>query len=201
MLLALKPAQWRRALRLVVAPAGSDIGTDPIARPVGDSLVGVLCVLNGNDALVVPEHVAAAWRMRPWALWNTALVNMHADQLNVQTFGTDDSTLFSVNGTGMPGAGHVFRLDKALRQRLPLGALVSLPIANAFCAVPIRSAATLGMAGFLSQLTGELMRGNPAPLSHEVFWAHDGEFTNLRVRVDGDDTHLSIPERLRDLLT
>ncbi|MEY9891463.1 hypothetical protein ABIA31_005128 [Catenulispora sp. MAP5-51] len=187
-------------LRVVVQPAGSPLGEDAFTSDFHPDLIGAVVVKGRQDEpLVLTRHLAATWQVPPARLWDDALAALSVEPLEVRSFAMPGTRTdaYSVTGMGWPGAAHMFRLERALGRRLPLGALVIVTDDNSFVALPLDSGATPHVVSALWELNETLGRRARKPLPPRLLWVRGWDVRDLGAgTVDGRFT-AEIPRELR----
>lgn len=191
-------------LRLVVTPI-ADLGSDSITAQLGGGLAALLVAMGAPGtarAHAVPAHFTPRWNSTPPDLLARALRNMEHDRLAIETLagGNGGPALHVVTGQdGLPGAGHVLRLEQVLGQKLPHGALVAMPSNNRFYAVPIHSGDDLSLLDPLISAVRGLAEHGPV-LSQDAFWLHDGQLDPLNATVKDGELRFFPSDAFKQLL-
>ncbi|GAA2045097.1 hypothetical protein GCM10009839_56200 [Catenulispora yoronensis] len=197
------PSLLPSRLRIVVRPAGTPMGDDPLVAAFHPDVVAALVVKGQQDeALVLTRHLAATWPVAPARLWDDALDAMSVEPLDVQGFqlSTANVPTFAVNGQGWPGAAHIFRLGRAIGRPLPHGALVVLTDDNRFVTLPLESNTTLRATAALWELNGALARDTPQAMPPRLLWVRGWTVHDLGAGVVDGQFSFELPEDLRSVL-
>lgn len=190
-------------LRIVVQPAGTQMGEDPFVAAFHPDIVAALVVKGQqDDTLVVTRHLAATWPVPAARLWDDALDALGFEPPNVQGFqlSITNAPAYAINGQGWPGAAHMFRLDRAIGRPLPHGALMVLTTDNAFVTLPLESNATLRATAALWELNGALARDTPRALPPRLLWVRGWTVHDLGAGVADGQFSFDLPADLRTVL-
>ena len=176
-------------LRIVLTGPPDALGRGKLAFSINPMLTALVAYRTRPDtfeSLILDERHAQAWRMNRQDVWYTALRNMAADRVDVQTFPTQtdaDTTLNVVRGVGWPAAPQLMRLPEIARDPMPYGAVAVLPDTNMMLYFVLRTQRSRKLLPFVYDVFRNLSRDHH-PVTDQIMWYRAGRVKAIPARPD-----------------